>query len=124
MAKTGRLAALVASLFGGTLPTVIQNVDPGDGKGTFDIVYHPHGGYVDRMCRRLGTKEDDSGNSVNVAEINGCYDYNNRIMYLSSPSKELFMHEYNHRKNPPVWNGKKWVYPKENRILKLLKKKD
>lgn len=97
-------------MFCDTSVTVIKNVDPGDGHGPFDIVYVPDGDYVDRMCRRLGTKNDDDGQPVGQREIRGCYDYDKKIMYLSSP--ESFRHEMNHRANPPKWDGKQWVYKK------------
>lgn len=106
----GKFKSFVKKIFSfeDTPPTVIQNFDPGDGE-TFDIVYHPHGGYIDRMCRRLGGKISDSGESTNTMEINGCFDHNKQIMYLSNNTEKLFKHELNHRNNPTVWDGKKWV---------------
>lgn len=112
-----KIKALLAAFVAGqdTPPTIVRNVDPQDGRGTFDIVYHPSGGYIERMCKRLGTKNLDNGDSANAVELNGCYDYAGKTMYLASPSEETVLHEWCHRNNPPKWDEKKnrWVYPKE-----------
>ena len=103
------LAAIIPSIVLGStngLPKVM--IYKGyDKMGDLTVIKMPQD-YIDRTCRRLGTKVDDLGRGLPAGSIKACYDYGQGILWTSNENS--IEHELCHRSNPPDWDGKQYVY--------------